>query len=131
MNTNMLFLLWNILQQAQTAGEINETRGDSSGVTSQPTEIGESLQISYFRELNKLTLICYAMWTLIEEETNLTERDLMGRITELDLKDGELDGKYTAPPLECPNCDAMVSKKFNRCLFCGTETPKRSIFDSF
>ena len=82
------------------------------------------------KHLDKLGLICQAMWTLIKDKTDLTDEDLMKMVTELDLKDGKLDGKYTKPPVDCPNCSAKICKKFNRCLFCGEEYTEGSAFDT-
>ena len=77
----------------------------------------------------KLSLISEATWLLLKEHTDLTEADLKNKITELDLMDGKLDGKHdhhaTAGPIEKrPECDAAISKKFNRCLFCGYKPDK-------
>ena len=82
------------------------------------------------KHLDKLGLICQAMWTLIKEKTDLTDEDLMKMVTELDLKDGKLDGKYTKPPVDCPKCGAKMCRKFNRCLFCGEEYSEGSTFDT-
>jgi hypothetical protein len=75
--------------------------------------------------IDKLALVCQAMWSLVQEKTRLTDADLVKRVTELDLLDGEADGKLRRPPLDCPSCDAKISRRFGRCLFCGhvdTET---------
>jgi hypothetical protein len=90
----------------------------------------EGTFLPYSKHLEKLTLVCQAMWSLLQERTGLTERDLLNRVTELDLKDGVLDGKYTKPPVDCPKCGAKMSRKFNRCLFCGQEYSDGSAFDT-
>jgi hypothetical protein len=123
---DMFNLLWD-LQQHQ---KIEETSNAIEGIKQDAVELGEKLYIPYFKELNKLTLVCQAMWSLIEERTDLTEKDLQNRVTELDLKDGKLDGKYTTPPVECPKCGAKICKKFNRCLFCGYEDSEGSAFNA-
>ena len=92
-------------------------------------EAGEAyLELS--KRLDKLCLICESMWSLMQERTGLTERQLLERVTELDLKDGVLDGKYTKPAVDCPQCNAKMSRKFNRCLFCGEEYTDGSAFDT-
>jgi len=90
----------------------------------------EKTYLAYVKQLDKLGLVCQAMWSLIRERTNLTDKDLLTRVTELDLKDGVLDGKYTKPPVDCPKCGSKMSRKFNRCLFCGTEYTNGSAFDT-
>ncbi len=84
----------------------------------------------YAEQLTRLGLVCQAMWTLIQEQTNLTEKDLLTRVTELDLRDGVLDGRYVKPPVECRKCGAKVARKFNRCLFCGQASPEATAFDT-
>ena len=120
--------IWNIVQEQQ----MGKMRRDSQDVK-QTSEVmrkqAENIVISFERRIDMLSLVCQSMWSLLEERTGLTERDLAKRITELDLRDGQLDGRATKPPVECPSCDSMISRKFNRCLFCGYENPDTSPFD--
>jgi hypothetical protein len=44
---------------------------------------------------------------------------ISGTPTIVDLRDGTADGKVAPKPKRCPKCDAMISPKFGRCLFCG------------
>jgi hypothetical protein len=90
----------------------------------------EAAYLPHMKSFDKLSLICQAMWTLIKEKTDLTDEDLIKMVTELDLKDGVLDGKYTKPPVDCPKCGAKICRKFNRCLFCGEEYSEGSVFDT-
>ena len=45
--------------------------------------------------LDKLTLVSMAMWELLKERGELTEEELMEKVREIDLRDGEPDGKVT------------------------------------
>lgn len=49
---------------------------------------------------------------------------------ELDASDGTTDGRVTRPPVPCRKCSAAVSRKFNRCLFCGEPFNEGSAFDA-
>ena len=80
--------------------------------------------------LSKLTLIAWAMWTLIQETTDLTEEDLMQRVKDLDLLDGQSDGKVTRQVARCSQCDRVMSPKHLRCLYCGAEKLIMSAFDT-
>lgn len=82
------------------------------------------------KRLDKLALVVQAMWSLVAEKSSLTETDLLRRVTELDAQDGAMDGRVTKPPVPCPKCDAMICRKFNRCLFCGQEYTGGSAFDT-
>jgi hypothetical protein len=79
---------------------------------------------------DKLVLMVHAIWTLIAEKTGLTEDDLRKRVTELDGQDGTIDGRITRPQVRCSKCDAVVCRKFNRCLFCGQEYTGGGAFET-
>jgi ribosomal protein S27AE len=79
--------------------------------------------------LDKLTLVCLAMWSLLLEKTDLTEEDLMERVRRIDLMDGEADGKVTRKVKKCAKCDRTMSPKHRKCLYCGAEELKLSAFD--
>ncbi|MDP8245800.1 MAG: hypothetical protein P9L94_17085 [Candidatus Hinthialibacter antarcticus] len=71
--------------------------------------------------LDKLTLINMAMWSLLQEVSDLTEEDLTERIKQIDLSDGSLDGKVRAKAQRCPQCNRVMSSRHSRCLYCGYE----------
>lgn len=122
--------LWNVSQQMQL-GEIKEVARDARIDARMAAEQTiEQTYLPYVKQLDKLGLVCQALWTLVQEKTDLTDKDLLERMTELDLKDGVLDGKQTKPPVECPKCGSMMCRKFNRCLFCGEEYSNGSAFDT-
>jgi len=82
------------------------------------------------KRVDRLALVCQALWSLLQERTDLTDDDLTTRITEMDLKDGALDGKYEKPVDKCPKCGSGMSKRFQRCLFCGEKAASGGVFDN-
>ena len=80
--------------------------------------------------LERLSLICMAMWTLIQSETNLTEEDLLRRVREIDLMDGSADGRITRKVTRCGRCDRPMSSRHTRCIYCGSEQLTASVFDT-
>ena len=80
--------------------------------------------------LERLSLICMAMWTLIQSETNLTEEDLLRRVGEIDLLDGTADGRITRSVTRCGRCDRPMSSRHTRCIYCGSEQLTASVFDT-
>ena len=80
--------------------------------------------------LDRLALICMAMWSLIQSETNLTEDDLLQRVKEIDLMDGSTDGKITRKVLRCETCTRPVSSRHTRCIYCGSDQLVASAFDT-
>ncbi len=71
--------------------------------------------------MDKLILVNMALWSLLQEKTGLTEKDLEDRVEQIDLEDGVADGKVTRTVQECPNCGRRVSPRHKRCLFCGNK----------
>jgi hypothetical protein len=79
-------------------------------------------------KVNRLALICRAMFELMQASSGVTEDQLKAKIVEIDLRDGQADGKVTARAKRCPKCDAMMSPQMGRCLFCGHEDESASAF---
>lgn len=79
--------------------------------------------------LDRLALVCEAMWALVRTRTDLTEEDLMDMVKQVDLLDGSLDGKAARTVKVCSACGRAMSKKHSRCLYCGAEQLKESAFD--
>jgi ribosomal protein S27AE len=79
--------------------------------------------------VDRLSLICLAMWSLIEEKTGLTQEDLARRVEEIDLQDGLPDGKVTRTVRKCDRCGRTLSPRHNRCMYCGAGGASDSPFD--
>ena len=80
--------------------------------------------------LERLTLLTMAMWSLIQDQTDLTEKDLMQRVETLDLMDGKADGKATRTVQHCHACSRPLNAKHRRCLYCGEPMRTGSAFDA-
>jgi hypothetical protein len=127
---DMINLLWDATQQMQIQEALGAAKDAKLEAQITAQQAIDQTYVPYVKQLEKLGLVCQAMWSLIQERTDLTDADLLNRITELDLKDGVLDGKYTKPPVDCPKCGSKMSRKFNRCLFCGQACTDGSAFDT-
>jgi len=104
---------------------IDAASSDASGAARDARDIKADLT----ERLDKLTLISMAMWELLQEKAGLTETDLMARIKEIDLRDGQADGKVTRQIARCTKCDRVMSPRHSRCLYCGEEKLVTSAFD--
>ena len=81
------------------------------------------------QRLDKLTLICMALWSLLSEKTALTEEDLMERMKTLDMMDGEANGKLKRQVAQCASCGRVMSPRHQKCLYCGAERLQITAFD--
>ena len=80
--------------------------------------------------LERLSLVCMAMWSLLQDKTNLTEQDLLERVRVIDLMDGVEDRKATRTLSKCAACDRTMSPRHHRCLYCGAGKLIQSAFDA-
>lgn len=127
-----LWLLWNFLEYARQNVHKDSEEGmevSKAALTERVSRVVAGVGAPHAEHLDRLLLICQAMWELIKEKTDLKDEDLLKMVTELDLRDGKPDRRYTNPPVDCPKCGAKICRKFNRCLFCGHEYSEGSAFD--
>ncbi|MHC4995336.1 MAG: hypothetical protein ACYTGQ_09820 [Planctomycetota bacterium] len=63
-----------------------------------------------------------APWLTLKKTGRFSEDDLVERVAEIDLRDGQLDGRDSTksePPV-CPNGDRTMKRRRPQCLNCGT-----------
>lgn len=82
------------------------------------------------QRLGKLTLICLALWSLVQEKTNLKEEDLLQRVQQIDLLDGTQDGRITPQIAQCSQCGRVMNPRHQKCLYCGHPRLVISAFDA-
>ena len=121
----MIGVFWELKQE----GKISGAKADASVATHQAKNARNAV-FDLENKIDKLSLICQAMWSLIKDKTDLTEEDLVKRVIDIDLKDGKLDGKYSNPIVKCKKCDAAISHRFKKCLFCGEEYTEGTAFST-
>jgi len=117
-------MLWDLYQsyrisQLEDRVASAETSRAQDGVARDATQRLEE-------KVDRLALICRAMFELLHESTGITEEQLRQRIVDVDLRDGQRDGRMTPQPKRCPKCKAAMSPQFGRCLFCGYEESERT-----
>ena len=71
------------------------------------------------QRLDRLTLVNMAMWELLSEKLGVSREALEGKIHDIDLSDGRLDGQVRVPVQQCPSCARTLSKRHARCMYCG------------
>ncbi len=80
------------------------------------------------KRMERLLLACNALWSLLQDHTELTDTDLLKRMDQLDLQDGDLDGAQQKGTVTCPSCERVMSPHHRYCLYCGAEKPPMNPF---
>lgn len=112
-------MIWNLIQHYQI-GQLDAKLDRLHDTTFRDT-IARDTNKHLADKVEELALITRALFELLQESTGVSEEQLRKKITEIDLRDGQADGRMTPQPKKCPKCDAMMSPRFGRCLFCGEQ----------
>lgn len=121
-------MLWDLFQQYQIGRigrELDDVRASAAALEGS-SDLRAAARLD--DKVNRLALICRAMFELMQASSGVTEDQLKAKIVEIDLSDGQADGKVTARAKRCPKCDAMMSPQMGRCLFCGHQDDSASPF---
>ena len=119
-----MFTFWSLAQDHKIA----QARSAASRSASTITDVAR--YAAHLEErLDKLGLISRAMWSFLQEATQLTDEELTKRVEEIDLSDGTLDGKVKRPLVQCPKCGKAISPRHHRCIWCGEDRPGATAFD--
>ena len=117
-------LFWNLHQEhrintAQSAAARGQNKADSA--TREVDRLNDRVE--------RLQLVCMAMWSLLREVAKFSEEDLLREVERIDLMDGQVDGKATRARRECSQCGRVMSARHYKCLYCGAEPQDRTAFD--
>jgi hypothetical protein len=77
--------------------------------------------------LAKTLMINEALWEFIRDQHQLSLEDLHNKLYEIDMRDGQLDGKNQRGVSTCPKCNRKVSPRHPACIYCG-EVIDNSVF---
>jgi hypothetical protein len=70
--------------------------------------------------IDRLSMICCAMWTVIQSQAGVSDEDLISIMRELDLSDGREDGRANIEQVgSCSQCMRPVATRHLKCLYCG------------
>lgn len=76
------------------------------------------------RNAERLYLVVHAMWELLKNKVGLTDADLEAKIREIDMRDGQLDGRDATQtrPQVCRQCGRTILSGQTRCIWCGAQS---------
>jgi len=122
----MLNVAWNLAQQKQ----ISDTRSDASKAKHTSRDAAHRVE-SLEHAVDKLTLINRAMWEIIQKYHPVDDEYLVAKVTEIDMRDGRLDGKLNNKSIRaCPECGRTLNKKHLQCIYCGVVNHAADAFNT-
>ncbi|PXA03328.1 hypothetical protein DDZ13_12970 [Coraliomargarita sinensis] len=116
-------MLWDIIQQwkiEQMQRNVDAAKKDSRDAVDKSQD--------YAEKVGQLALATQAVWSFLKEKHHLDEKDLMQRMEELDLMDGQKDGRVAPKVVTCPSCSRKMNSRNMQCMFCGCGNPEFNPF---
>jgi hypothetical protein len=81
------------------------------------------------KDVERLLLITEALWLVLKEQNGFTDEKLTQLMTQIDLRDGQLDGRVAKTQAEaCPHCGRTLAKNLTCCMYCGKPVLDRNPF---
>lgn len=75
------------------------------------------------RKADALTIACQALWEIVRDGLGASEQQLLDKMQEIDLRDGQEDGRTTNSLQNCPHCTRGSNANRRNCLYCGNPLP--------
>ena len=111
---DMFGFLWNADQEKKIAKVANSVSDRMERVEHY------ALEVNFLKEsLERVAITNAALIELLNERIGVSEQDILGKIEEIDLRDGVKDGKITSRPRNCAKCSRVLPAKRRVCLYCG------------
>jgi len=76
------------------------------------------------QQVERLMLASLAMAEILRDQLGISAEVIEGKIREIDLRDGKLDGKLHPSAKPCGACGRISSPMHATCLYCGAPIPK-------
>jgi len=97
-------------ERSQAAAEKTSDTDGASRIPNRDTQL----------DIEKLFMITEALWILLKQQHGYTDEQLVEMIYDIDLRDGQLDGKVAKPPSPpCEKCGRILMGRHPVCLYCG------------
>jgi len=69
--------------------------------------------------LERSLMISHALWEIVRFQCGLTDEDILRKVSQIDLRDGIIDGKNEGTAVICPGCGQRISTRNPACPYCG------------
>jgi hypothetical protein len=122
-------VLWEFFQMSRIE-QSNWNSDDAKSTAREAQRDAKELQLKVRvleQQCERLNLAAMAMAEILRDRLGVTENEIQAKLTEIDLRDGQLDGKFRPSPEICPKCQRTNAANRRQCLYCG-DTLSRSSF---
>ena len=114
-----MHIFWEVRQQQR----IGQAKAAANSAQSAATDAKSQVR-QFQRQLDKSMMLIEALWTLCREAHGWTDQQLVDRVTDIDLRDGQLDGKVAHAARPCAECGRTIAADRDQCMWCGREEPR-------
>ncbi len=112
-------------------GYLNARRdaSDSASQAESAARRAENATARLEDQLQRQALIIRSLLEMCSKKGLFNTDEFRELVTEIDLSDGKLDGKYKpmAGPRNCPNCGKVNGKTAMTCMYCQAALPDREL----
>ena len=115
-----MFEFINDIQNQLEDGRISNAREGSEKALKHSEIVARELR-THQRQIEHLTLLCQSMWEVLREQTGLSDLELRAKVTEVDSRDGKVDGKINQQIFACPRCGKNCNSSNKICIMCGED----------
>jgi hypothetical protein len=103
---------------------INDAQGSAERAAAKADQFGEQLR-GLERRMAKLIAVNEALWQLLKEAGQLSEEHLTQRVEAIEARSADRTRTVTT----CQKCKRATTTKHVKCMYCGTELPRGTVFD--
>ncbi len=122
----MLDIFWDLFQQRQIEqGKFKDKIHDEKLKGNQHQHDSTEMRLMELEKRHEqLKLVTLALWSLLRDHSGLLESDLRKYVEQIDLLDGQRDGKYSVKKekVNCPACGRVNLNTALVCVYCGTKS---------
>jgi hypothetical protein len=121
-------LIWELFQQSRIR-QADDTAFQADvaarGAQRDVRELEQRIH-SLEEQTERLTLAAMAMAEILRDQLGISEEVIEAKVREIDLGDGNPDGRLTPRVKRCGKCERVTSPTRAACLYCGAPMPEES-----
>jgi hypothetical protein len=107
--------------QNQREDGLLSSGGEDSEKAFRHSEIVAREVLTHQRQIEHLTLLCQSMWEVLHGQIGLSDSELRAKVTEVDSRDGKIDGEISQQVFACPRCGKNCNSSNKICIMCGED----------